>query len=133
MKERTVITQELCRKAEIMLAVAKVPEVAKLLGIGESTLKRIRQHGFDAKAYKKALEDRKEEKSRPERKDLVPAEEQVPGQISMELPDGTGEKTEMSEQAKMMRFQAGQVDKLYMMMNRINDNLCQIMRMMRKE
>lgn len=125
--KRTIITQELCRKAQIMLAGAKVPEVAKLLGIGESTLKRIRQYGFDAEAYKKALEDRRE----PEKKEEKPAEEQVPGQISMLLPEKE-EKPELSEQTKMMRFQAAQVDKLYMMLNRINDNICQLIRMMEK-
>ena len=126
--KRTIITQELCRKAQIMLAGAKVPEVAKLLGIGESTLKRIRQYGFDAEAYKKALEDRRE----PEKKEEKPAEEQVPGQISMMLPEKEEKPAEMSEQTKMMRFQAAQVDKLYMMLNRINDNICQLIRMMEK-
>ena len=126
--KRTIITQELCRKAQIMLAGAKVPEVAKLLGIGESTLKRIRQYGFDAEAYKKALEDRRE----PEKKEEKPAEEQVPGQISMLLPEKEEKPDEMSEQTKMMRFQAAQVDKLYMMLNRINDNICQLIRMMEK-
>lgn len=126
--KRTIITQELCRKAQIMLAGAKVPEVAKLLGIGESTLKRIRQYGFDAEAYKKALEDRRE----PEKKEEKPAEEQVPGQISMLLPEKEEKPAEMSEQTKMMRFQAAQVDKLYMMLNRINDNICQLIRMMEK-
>ena len=125
--KRTIITQELCRKAQIMLAGAKVPEVAKLLGIGESTLKRIRQYGFDAEAYKKALEDRRE----PEKKEEKPAEEQVPGQISMDML-AKEEKPELSEQTKMMRFQAAQVDKLYMMLNRINDNICQLIRMMEK-
>ena len=33
----------------------------------------------------------------------------------------------------MMRFQAAQVDKLYMMLNRINDNLSQLLRAIRKE
>ena len=126
--KRTIITQELCRKAQIMLAGAKVPEVAKLLGIGESTLKRIRQYGFDAEAYKKALEDRRE----PEKKEEKTAEEQVPGQISMLLPEKEEKPAEMSEQTKMMRFQAAQVDKLYMMLNRINDNICQLIRMMEK-
>ena len=127
--KRTIITQELCRKAQIMLAGAKVPEVAKLLGIGESTLKRIRQHGFDAEKYKKALEGRKDMKDKPEEKQ---AEEQVPGQISMDMLAKEEKPAEMSDQTKMMRFQAAQVDKLYMMLNRINDNVCQLIRMMEK-
>ena len=128
MAERTVITQELCRKAQIMLAGADVKEVADLLGIGATTLRRIRRCNFSAEEYRKNLEARKEPKEKPEEKQ---AEEQVPGQISMELPQKE-EKPEMSEAVKMMRFQAAQVDKLYMMLNAINDNLCQMLRMMQK-
>lgn len=128
MAERTVITQELCRKAQIMLAGADVQEVADLLGIGASTLRRIRRCNFSAEEYRKNLDARKEPKEKPEEKQ---AEEQVPGQISMELPQKE-EKPDMSEAVKMMRFLAGQFDKLYMMMNTINDNICQMLRMMQK-
>ena len=128
MAERTVITQELCRKAQIMLAGADVKEVADLLGIGATTLRRIRRCNFSAEEYRKNLEARKEPKEKPEEKQ---ADEQVPGQISMELPQKE-EKPEMSEAVKMMRFQAAQVDKLYMMLNTINDNICQMLRMMQK-
>ena len=129
MAERTVITQELCRKAQIMLAGAEVPEVAELLGIGASTLRRIRRCNFSAEEYRKNLETRREPKDKQEEK---PAEEQVQGQISMELPAAEEKKEDADQQNKMMRFQAGQVDKLYMMLSKINDNLCQIMRMMEK-
>ena len=81
----------------------------------------------------------KEEKARKEReKNRKAAEEQaeepqrepeVPGQICMELEP----KQEMSEQTKLMRFQAGQIDKLYMKMETINDTLSQILRAVRKE
>ena len=57
-------------------------------------------------------------------------EEQVPGQICMELEP---EKKELSEQVKMMRFVAGQVDKLYMKLETLNDTLSQILRAVRKE
>lgn len=78
----------------------------------------------------------KDEKARREREknqkaaEEEPAEEQVPGQIRMELEP---EKPEMSDQVKMMRFLAGQVDKLYMKLETINDTLSQIMRVVRKE
>ena len=68
MAERTVITQELCRKAQIMLAGAEVPEVAELLGIGASTLRRIRRCNFSAEEYRKNLEMRREPKEQPEEK-----------------------------------------------------------------
>ena len=81
----------------------------------------------------------KDEKARKEReKNRKAAEEQaeepqrepeVPGQICMELEP----KQEMSEQVKMMRFLAGQVDKLYMKLETLNDTLSQILRAVRKE
>ena len=60
---------------------------------------------------------------------------EIEGQIEMDLKEP--EKAEHDEtlgemQTKMMRFQAAQVDKLYMMLNRINDNICQLRRMMEK-
>lgn len=58
------------------------------------------------------------------------AEEQVPGQIEMDL---TTTKAEMSEQVKMMRFIAGQVDKLYMKLDKLNDTMSMILRAVRKE
>ena len=125
MAKKLEITQELCRKVEIMLAGAKAPEVATLLGISDKTVYRIVKAKFDAEQYKRDTEARRE----PKKKEEKPVEVQVPGQICMELPE---KKEEMSEQTKMMRFVAGQVDKLYMMMNQINDNLCQILRRLEK-
>ena len=123
MTKRVVITQELCRKVEIMLAGAKAPEVAQLLGISDKTVYRIKNAEFDAEKYRKAMEARRE----PMKKEEKPVEVQVPGQICMELPEKE-EKPDMSEAVKMMRFLAGQFDKLYMMMSKINDNVCQAMR-----
>ena len=61
--------------------------------------------------------------------EVTDAEEQVPGQMEMELTPA--EKPEMSEQTKMMRVQAAQVDKLYMKLETINDTLNQILRAVR--
>ena len=127
MAKRTVITQDLCRKVQIMLAGAKAPEVATLLGIGEKTVYRIKKADFDAETYRKNMEARREQENPEE----MPAEDQVAGQICMELPEKE-EKPEMSDQTKMMRFQAAQVDKLYMTLNTINDNICQILRRLEK-
>ena len=65
----------------------------------------------------------------PEAEKETPAEEQVPGQICMELEP----KQEMSEQTKLMRFQAAQVDKLIMKLDRLNDTMSMILRAVRKE
>lgn len=83
-----------------------------------------------------AYNEWKAEKARKEREKAAkrqakeePAEEQVTGQIEMDLTP----KPEMSEQTKMMRFTAGQVDKLYMKLETINDTLSQILRAVRGE
>ncbi len=81
----------------------------------------------------------KDEKARKEReKNRKAAEEQaeepqcepeVPGQICMELEP----KQEMSEQTKLMRFQAAQVDKLIMKLDQLNNTMSMILRAVRKE
>ena len=53
----------------------------------------------------------------------------MPGQIAMELEP----KPEMSDQTKLMRFQAAQVDKLILKIDRLNDTMSMILRAIRKE
>ena len=82
----------------------------------------------------------KDEKARKEReKNRKAAEEQaeepqrepeVPGQICMELEP---KPAEMSEQTKLMRFQAAQVDKLIMKLDQLNNTMGMILRAVRKE
>ena len=86
----------------------------------------------------------KAEKARKEReKNRQPAEEpdrepEVPGQMQMELSmvptvkPVEGIQVEI-DQAKMMRFLAGQVDKIYMKLETINDTMSQILRAVRNE
>ena len=142
-KERTVITQELCRKVQIMLNGAKANEVAALLGIGTTTIHRIRMAGFSAEQYRRNVEARREDKEKPE--EPKPAEEQLAGQICMELPEK--EKPEAADQGKMIRFMAGRfaeldrrmetltvlVDRLILAQSKMNDYLGQIIRILRKE
>ena len=131
-KEKTKITQELCRKVQLMLPGAQAKEVAGLLGISETTVSRIKTAGFSLEQYEKNNAARKEEAKKPERKDLIPVneEEECEGQICMDLKPAEEQKQEMSDQAKMMRFLAGQVDKLIMKMDTMNNNICQILRKM---
>ena len=56
------------------------------------------------------------------------AEAQLPGQMRMDL-----KPAEMSDQVKLMRFQAAQVDKLSLKLDHLNDTLHQILRVLRKE
>lgn len=78
--------------------------------------------------YKDKMKGKKKEAEPAEEPEA--AEEQVPGQIEMDL---TTTKPEMSEQVKMMRFIAGQVDKLYMKLDKLNDTMSMILRAVRKE
>lgn len=77
MAERLIITQDLCRKVQVMLKGTTIKETAKLLGVGESTIGRIKQAGFDVEQYRKITDARKEKEQ--------PAEEQLPGQIELNL------------------------------------------------
>ena len=64
------------------------------------------------------------------------AEEQIPGQMEMELDpeeEIIDQKPEMTDQVKMMRFQAAQVDKIIMRLNQLNDTMSMILRAVRKE
>ena len=117
-KEKTKITQELCRKVQIMLAGAKAKEVAGLLGISETTVSRIKAAGFSAEQYEKNNAARKAEEKKPEvvlkpfPVDPPPAEEQCAGQISMEDLQKEEQKQEMSDTVKLMRFLAGKFDEM---------------------
>ena len=148
------VNQELCRKVQIMLAGAKSGEVAQLLGTSKTTVSRIKMAGFDAEAYKKNTEKRVAEENRAEAEEKQePA--QVEGQISMDDLQAEEPPKEMSDQTKLMRFQAAQVEKILTKLasidakestinmsilleaaeigkklDKINDNLCQILRKM---
>ena len=135
MKTRTVIDQELCRKVQIMLKGAKANEVAKLLGIGATTVSRIKAAGFNSVQYNLNTDQRRmKDKDKATDRKIDELEKQLPGQMKMEMP-AEEEKPEMSEQTKMMRFQAHQADRIMMMqkriidkLDRLNDTMSQILR-----
>ena len=136
MKEakKVQVNDQICKQVQLMRkGGANQTEIAKLLGISAPTVSRIESAGF---SYEKYLENKriareKEQKAKEPAEEPQQEEEQVPGQIEMELV--AAKPQEMSDQVKMMRFMAGQVDKLYMKMETINDTLNQILRVMRKE
>ena len=148
-KTKVQITEQICKQIRLMRkGGANQTEIGLLLGINPSTVSRIEKAGFDVEKY---LENkrmaREKEKAAKEKttvelvydpsiaeeyrreQEAKAAEEQVPGQMEMDLKP----KPEMSEQTKMMRFTAAQVDKLYMKLETINDTLNQILRVLRKE
>ena len=131
MKEakKTQITEQICKQIRLMRkGGANQTEIGKLLGINPCTVSRMEKAEFDFAKYQELLKERRaKERKQPEPE---AAEEQVPGQIEMDL---TTTKPEMSEQVKMMRFIAGQVDKLYMKLDKLNDTMSMILRAVRKE
>ena len=144
------VNQELCRKVQIMLAGAKMGEVAKLMGIGKTTVSRIKAAGFDPVQYRKNTTERVEKENLAEKDaegiqfplkvehvtvedggvEIVcrRPEEQVPGQISMDLQPAEEQKAEMSDQTKLMRFQAAQVEKITSKLDKVIDYMAQILR-----
>ena len=128
--ERVVINEMLCRKVQLMIAGgAGTAEVAEIVGVSQTTVSRIRRAGYSAKQYEADKNKRvNDARKKPEEQ----AEDQVPGQIEMELIEKT-EKQEYSDTTKMMRFQASQIDKLALKLDHINDTLSMILRVMRKE
>ena len=76
------------------------------------------------------------ERNRKAAEEQPPAEEQVPGQLRMALDpeeEILEEKPGMSDQVKMMRFQAAQVDKICMKLDRLNDSVMMLLRAVRRE
>lgn len=142
MKEakKTQITEQICKQARLMRkGGANQTEIGKLLGINPCTVSRMEKAEFDFAKYQELLKERRaKERKQPEPE---AAEEKVPGQIEMDL---TTTKAEMSDQTKMMRFQAHQADRIVkaieenaVMLNtkldRLNDTLSMILRAVRKE
>ena len=133
MKEakRTQITDQICKQIQLMRkGGANQVQIAALLGISATTVSRIETAGFDLNTYlvnkRESREKEKKQKMEPEQ-----AEEQIAGQIEMELVEA--KPSEMTDQVKMMRFQAAQVEKLVMKLDRMNDTMCMILRVIRKE
>lgn len=150
MKEakRVQITEQLCKQALLMRkGGANQTEIGMLLGVNPCTISRIEAAGYDLRKYtemrkirRETEEKRKQEKAEQPTEKLalkpggnyqLAVEEQVPGQVEMELVETKPQ--EMSDQVKMMRFQAAQVDKLVLKLDHINDTLSMILRVMRKE
>ena len=136
--KRTNVTEELCRAVQLMMAGnPDQKEVARLLGTSATTVSRIKAAGFDYQTFLKNTELRKIEQQTVKAEEAVEkinaeidkvraAEAQtVPGQIRMEIPEKPleAEKPEMSEQVKMMRFIAGQVDRVVKVMRELGEVL----------
>ena len=142
-KERIVIDESLCRMVELMLkGGANRKEIQERLGISNATISRIKTAGFSGEQY--AANTAMRVQNAKAGTWVQEAEKQAPGQMEMELPvkyeevvkterEITTESAEKSDQVKMMRFQAAQVDKLIMKLDQIYNTASMILRAVRKE
>ena len=133
--ERTVIDEKLCRQVELLLkGGAKHAEAARITGTSKGTISRIKTAGFNLETFKKNAEQRRHEEAKKRMAVLEKKPEQMQVQlvydesIAEEYRKEQAQKEEMSEQTKMMRFQAAQVEKLLQKMDKLNDTMFQIIR-----
>lgn len=90
MKEATKvqINDQICKQVELMRrGGANQTEIGKLMGISAPTICRIEKAGFNYEQYleNKRISRGKEQKAKEQAEEPQQEEEQVPGQIEMEL------------------------------------------------
>lgn len=141
---KTPVTQQTCDDAKAMIeAGMKQKDIGRILHKDASTISKIKTAGYNLEAYLKLRRESNSTKKEPNvelvydpsiaeeyRREQAAKAEEIAGQIEMEL---TTVKPEMSEQTKMMRFQASQVDKLIMKLDQIYNMASMILRVVRKE
>ena len=141
------LTEEQIQLAKQMAGYGmKNEEIARVFKCSPHTISKYRKHGFDQEEYRKEhLEQNRRYKDKtgpapePEKKP-----EQLGGQMTMDLTPAEEPKPEMSDQTKLMRFQAHeadlimrkmeeQVNQITLKLDKINDTLCMIIRCIRRE
>ena len=145
MGERLVVDQKMCDQVKLMLAGGgNQVQVAKLLGISESTVGRIRRAGYDRAQFyanndRRRIEDNNRKADEQIRKALE-KQKKEPEQMQVELVYDPGiaeeyrkEQEMKKEENSMMRFQAKQVGLLLEKMEKLNDTMNMIIRCIRRE
>lgn len=133
MKKRTVIDKALCDHVRILLAGgAKLTQAAEITGVGHATISRIKAANFSAEEYERRREQQRKQEETKE-------DEPLPGQMKMELEpekhdwqNVLNKLTEQNDQNKWMRFEAAQMDKIIMELDKLNDTLNMMIRVLRK-
>ena len=130
--KRKPVTQQACDDVKAMIRIGfSQAEIGDRLGYDSSTISKIKKGNYVLEEYLKVRRESNEKRAARKKEAEEPAaEEQIVGQIEMDL---TTQKTEMSEQTKMMRFQAAQVDKLIMKLDQVYNMASMILRAVRKE
>ena len=138
MKERAKIDQELCTHVKILLAGGATGlQAAKITNTSSGTVSRIKAAGFDYQKFMENTEKRRMADNAVKQAEKKPEQMQVelvydPG-IAEEYRQEQEQKAEMSEQTKMMRFQAAQVERIAQKLEKLNDTMNMILRCIRRE
>ena len=133
--KKVEITQDMCRQAQLMIkGGATNKEAASFLGVSPATVSRIRSANYDLFKYLQNTDERRikeNDKKTDKRIAEAVANYQVPGQMAMVLPEEK-EQQAPADENKMMRFLAGKIGEITTKLDKLNDNLCQILRRMDK-
>lgn len=131
--KKVEITQDMCRQAQLMIkGGATNKEAASFLGVSPATVSRIRSANYDLFKYLQNTDERRikeNDKKADKRIAEALANYQVPGQMAMVLPEEK-EQQAPADENKMMRFLAGKIGEITTKLDKLNDNLCQILRRM---
>jgi hypothetical protein len=115
-------------------------QISAVFKVDESTVGKMIRCGTweNYEAFKKEKAEKQQQREKAKKTEDQTAEEQEVGQIEMDLRSTKAViNPEMLpyefDQTKLMRFQAAQVDKLIVKIDRLNDTMSMILRAVRKE
>jgi len=115
-------------------------QISAVFKVDESTVGKMIRCGTweNCEAFKKEKAEKQQQREKAKKTEDQTAEEQEVGQIEMDLRSTKAViNPEMLpyefDQTKLMRFQAAQVDKLIVKIDRLNDTMSMILRAVRKE
>ena len=101
------LTEEQIQLAKQMAGYGmKNTEIARVFKCSPHTISKYKTHGFNQEEYRKE----KIEQNKKQREKGNQEPEQLGGQMKMDLAPAEEQKTEMSDQTKLMRFQAHEAE-----------------------
>ena len=158
-RKKPDITQEICDQVKFLIkGGATNRKAGRFVGLSATTVSRIRTADYNADQYRKNNEIRNAEEKKagtyacgftgecelPEpgimlteegpviREELQVTGDQVPGQMKMFFQGEGKPPIPIVDETKLMRFLAGKTGEITTKLDKINDNLCQILRRMDK-
>lgn len=158
-RKKPDITQEICDQVKFLIKGGATNRKAGcFVGLSASTVSRIRTADYNAEKYRKNNEIRNAEEKKagtyacgftgecelPEpgimltdegpviREELQVTGDQVPGQMKMFFQGEGKPPIPIVDETKLMRFLAGKTGEITTKLDKINDNLCQILRRLDK-